>query len=72
MPKPIQLKKILKTLKDRGFVLISQRGSHAKFRSVGKPKRTVIVKMSSNEIPYGTFKSILEQSGLEEEDFLQG
>ena len=28
-----------------------------------------IIKMSKKEIPYGTFKSILLHSGLEEDDF---
>lgn len=69
MPRPISLKCIIKVLKEKGFVFISQKGSHAKFRKKESIKRTVIVKMSKKEIPHGTFQSILLQSGLREGDF---
>ncbi|MBU1071022.1 type II toxin-antitoxin system HicA family toxin [Patescibacteria group bacterium] len=69
MPRPIPLKKILKTLRSRNFFLVAQRGSHAKYRKVGTPTRNVTVKTTKKEIPYGTFRSILLQSGLKEEDF---
>jgi len=69
MPKPIKLKIVIKVLQEKGFFFVSQKGSHAKFRKGENPKRTVIVKMSKKEIPYGTFRSILLLSGLEESDF---
>jgi len=69
MPKPITLKQVLKVLQKKGFVFISQNGSHAKYRKKGNPTRNVIIKVSKKEIPYGTFKSILLLSGLEENNF---
>lgn len=69
MPKPIQQKLVLKVLQAKGFIFISQKGSHAKFRKIGNPTRTVIIKMGKKEIPYGTFQSILLLSGLKEDDF---
>jgi len=69
MPKPITLKQVLKVLKLKGFIFISQKGSHAKYRKIGNPTKTVIIKISKKEIPHGTFKSILLHSGLKEEDF---
>ena len=39
------------------------------FRKIGNPTRHVTVKMSYKEIPYGTFRSILLQAGLKEEEF---
>lgn len=39
-----------------------------KFRKVGNPTLTTIVPVGK-EIPHGTFKSILRQSNLSEEDF---
>ncbi len=69
MPKPIKLKIILKTLRAKGFIKISQKGSHAKFRKKGKTTKTVIVPVGHKEIPFGTFHSILSQAGLEEKDF---
>ncbi|MBU0540210.1 type II toxin-antitoxin system HicA family toxin [Patescibacteria group bacterium] len=69
MPKPIPSKQVVRVLRDKGFFFISQKGSHAKFRKSGNPTRTVIVKMAKKEIPYGTFQSIMLQSGLKESDF---
>lgn len=69
MPKPILLKAVLKTLEKEGFFFIRQKGSHARFRKKGNPARNVTVKMTCKEIPYGTFQSILLQSGLKAEDF---
>ena len=69
MPKPITLKIVIKVLVSRGFIFVSQKGSHAKFRKTGNPTRTVIVKVGKKEIPYGTFQSILLHSGLKADDF---
>ena len=69
MPKPISLRKILKVLKEKGFFFVAQRGSHAKYRRIGNPTRNVTLKVTKKEIPYGTFQSILLQSGLDEDDF---
>jgi len=69
VPRPISSKLVLKVLYAKGFVFISQIGSHAKFRKIGSTTKTVIVKMSKKEIPYGTFRSILLLSGLQETDF---
>jgi predicted RNA binding protein YcfA (HicA-like mRNA interferase family) len=71
MPRPISLKQLLKVLCQQGFVFVSQKGSHAKYRKAGIPTRTVIIKMSKKEIPHGTFQAILLQSGLKENDFRQ-
>lgn len=69
MPKPIELRNVIRVLKEKGFFFCSQKGSHTKYRKPGNPTLTVIVKMSKKEIPYGTFTSILQMSGLNEEDF---
>ncbi|HAI74416.1 MAG TPA: type II toxin-antitoxin system HicA family toxin [Candidatus Moranbacteria bacterium] len=60
---------IIKVLQKKGFVFISQKGSHAKFRKISSPPLTVIIPTSKKEIPFGTFKSILRQAGLSEDDF---
>lgn len=57
---------IEKVLESQGFIFISQKGSHGKFK---KGQRTAIVPMGKKEIPQGTFGSILRQSGLTKEDF---
>lgn len=67
MPKLFSSGHIVKVLQRKGFIYISQKGSYVKFR---KANLTVIVPANRKEIPYGTFKSILRQSHLNEEDFL--
>jgi predicted RNA binding protein YcfA (HicA-like mRNA interferase family) len=70
VPKLYSSQEIVKTLEHEGFVFVSQRGSHAKYR-----KRdaeiifTVIVPAGRKQIPRGTFRSILRQSGLDESAF---
>ena len=69
MPKLYASAYIIKVLQKKGFVYVSQRGSHVKFRKKSATVLTVIVPANKKEIPYGTFKSILRQSKLSEEDF---
>jgi len=69
MPKPYSVKQVIKVLLNKGFFFVSQKGSHAKYRKAGKKTLNVIVPKHRKELPYGTFKSILEQSELEESDF---
>ncbi len=69
MPKLYSSSEIIKVLQRKGFIYISQKGSHAKFRKTGNPVLTVIVPAGRKEIPFGTFKSILRQAGLTQDDF---
>lgn len=62
MSKLLSSKEIIKVLESEGFVLVSQRGSHAKFR---KGSHTVVVPTPKKEIPLGTFRSIVRQSDLD-------
>lgn len=68
MPKLYSSKFIAKVLKRNGFLFISQKGSHMKFRKEGNITLTTIVP-AGKEIPYGTFRSILRQANLSETDF---
>lgn len=69
MPKLYSSNHIIKILNQKGFVFISQKGSHRKYRKTGMPTLTVIVPADKKEIPFGTFKSILKQSGLQAQEF---
>lgn len=51
-----------------GFVKVSQKGSHAKYRSIYS-NRVCIIPIHS-EIARGTLKSILEQADISIDDFL--
>ncbi len=63
MPKPVLLKVILRVLQEKGFFFVRQKGSHARFQNSANPVRSVTLKMTYKEIPYGTFHSIILQSG---------
>lgn len=71
MPKLYSSKFILKVLTAKGFVFVSQKGSHIKLRKSGKQTLTVILPADRKEIPRGTFSSILRQAKLTEEDFIK-
>ena len=71
MPELYSSERIVKTLEREGFIFVSQRGSHVKYRKVGSPTLTVIVPAGRKQIPRGTFRSILRQSGLDESVFKQ-
>lgn len=66
MPKLYSSREVVAALERNGFDFISQRGSHVKYRKAGSPTRTVIVPAGRKQIPRGTLRSILRQSGLDE------
>jgi len=68
MPKLYSSKEIIKILKNNGFVFISQKGSHLKYKRLGNKTRTAIVSANKREIPTGTLHSILRQAGLKQEE----
>lgn len=70
MPKLYSSRYIAKVLQSKGFLYISQKGSHVKFyKHIENKTLTVIVPANRKEVPHGTFKSILRQSNLKKEDF---
>lgn len=70
MPRLYSSARITRVLQEHGFYYVSQKGSHAKFRKEeGDTTYTVIVPANKKEIPFGTFRSIVRQSGLSTEDF---
>ncbi|OGZ98568.1 MAG: hypothetical protein A3C07_03870 [Candidatus Sungbacteria bacterium RIFCSPHIGHO2_02_FULL_47_11] len=69
MSKLYSSRHIVRVLERQGFIFIDQRGSYAKYRKVGMRTFTVIVPAKRKEVPRGTLRSILRQSGLCEGDF---
>jgi len=62
MPKLYSSDHIIKILCKHGFVFVSQRGSHVKYRKTANPTLTAIIPANRKEIPLGTFQSILSSS----------
>jgi len=72
MPKPYPVRIVIKVLIAKGFIYVSQTGSHAKYRKSSGSTLTVIVPIHEKEVCCGTFRSILRQAKLKEEDFKKG
>jgi len=63
----LSAQEVVRGLEANGFVMVSQRGSHRKFRSDG----AVVIVPMHREIARGTLRSILEQAGLTIEELLK-
>ncbi len=65
MSKLFSSKQVVAVLLREGFVFISQKGSHGKYRKIdARGAIVVIVPMNKLEIPKGTMRSIIKQSQL--------
>jgi len=67
MPKRLGSGEVIRVLQEHGFVFVSQKGSHAKYRNA--TGRIAIVPHPKKEIPIGTTRSIIRQAGLTPKDF---
>ena len=56
--------KLIKLLREHGFVFARQSGSHAIFKNDRENKK-VVVPIHSKDIPKGTLHAILEDAGAE-------
>lgn len=55
------VKKVVKKLETDGWVLVSQKGSHMKFKKEGK---VCIVPNHKGDIPKGTLSQIIRSTGI--------
>ena len=67
MPKRLSSVEVIRVLEQHGFLFASQRGSHCKYK--GAAGRIAIVPHPKKELPIGTTRSIIRQSGLTPHDF---
>lgn len=68
-PKPLRSTKIVAELQRRGFVTVSQRGSHLKLRKTAHGKTwTAIVPMHRCDLAISVVSRILRQTGLTWDD----
>jgi len=64
---PYKARETLAKLQRAGFVIKRQSGSHVVLRHADG--RQTYVAMHTGDVPGGTFRSILKQAGLTEEEF---
>lgn len=69
MPKLYSARDVIKALKRAGFVKVSQKGSHIKFRGVWNGKLQTVIVPDHKQIAFGTFRSILSQASMTENEF---
>ena len=60
---------IIKILNSNGFVKISQKGSHQKWRNSTSGHQVIVPYHKGKQLPIGTLKSIIEGSGLGRSSF---
>ncbi len=60
----------MRILRQAGFVLHHQRGSHAYYQHTIEPTHLVTVPMHARSIKKGTLVSIIDQSVLSRDEFL--
>lgn len=69
MPKLYSSREVIKAFKRANFIEVSQKGSHLKMRGFSGGKIHTIIIPIHKEIRYGTFESILNQSGMSKLEF---
>jgi predicted RNA binding protein YcfA (HicA-like mRNA interferase family) len=70
-PKQPRLKaqEVTRVLQRHGFLLVSQRGSHQKWRHPHTGKQVIVPYHRGKELPLGTLTSIVEGSGIPKVEF---
>jgi predicted RNA binding protein YcfA (HicA-like mRNA interferase family) len=61
----MKVRDVLRLLRDEGWVLRNQEGSHRQLVHPQKPGRVTVAGHKSEELPPKTLKSIMKQAGLE-------
>ena len=61
----MKVRDVIGRLAKDGWVQVSQKGSHRQFRHPTKPGKVTVPGKPSDDLPIGTYKSILRQAGLE-------
>jgi len=60
---------VLHILQHHGFVNVSSKGSHMKWRNLVTGYQVIVPFHAGKELPLGTLQSIIEGSRIPEEDF---
>jgi predicted RNA binding protein YcfA (HicA-like mRNA interferase family) len=60
---------VVRILQRYDFVLVSQRGSHQKWRNQNTGKQVIVPTHKGKDLPIGTLNSIIDGSGIPETEF---
>jgi len=62
----MKVREVIRRLAEDGWVQVSQKGSHRQFKHPTKPGKVTVPGKQSEDLPEGTYRSILRQAGLED------
>jgi predicted RNA binding protein YcfA (HicA-like mRNA interferase family) len=60
----LKIRNVIKLLREDGWYLVYQRGSHKQFKHPTKPGRVTVAGKPSDDLAQGTLNSVLKQAGL--------
>ena len=60
---------VIEVLKKFGFIFVSQRGSHQKWRNPTTGKQVIVPSHKGKQLPLGTLKSIIDGSNIPADKF---
>jgi predicted RNA binding protein YcfA (HicA-like mRNA interferase family) len=60
---------VVRVLRRHDFHLVSQKGSHQKWRNEVTGKQVIVAHHKGKQLPIGTLRSIIEGSGLPNDEF---
>jgi predicted RNA binding protein YcfA (HicA-like mRNA interferase family) len=63
---PIRVRDLIGILERDGWTQVAQKGSHRQYKHPMKPGKVTVPGGLSDELPMGTYKSILKQAELED------
>lgn len=69
MGKLYSAREVLRALRNSGFEIVSQKGSHIKLRGIREGKIHTVIVPNHKQIAKGTFQSILLQANLTRKEF---
>jgi predicted RNA binding protein YcfA (HicA-like mRNA interferase family) len=67
----LKANEVIKILQRHGFVLVSQKGSHQKWRNYNTGKQVIVPYHKGKQLPIGTLFSIIEGSAIPQGEFLK-
>ena len=62
--RPMKISRVLRLLREDGWVLVATRGGHRQFKHPFKIGRVTVAGRPSDDLAPGTLNSILKQAGL--------
>lgn len=69
MPVRLTAKEIKTVLQRHGFICVSQKGSHQKYKNKTTGAVTIVPNHSGKHLPIGTLYSIIRASGIDKSEF---